>query len=90
MCVVGGELVNIKVIRTKAKQQLMAFADFAFGTNSYSVTLFPWVYERHAELLKQPTAFLVAGHKDDRGQIAAYLVSDVIDVAKELEEANAA
>lgn len=84
--VVGGEIIAIKVIRTKQSDQLMAFVDFAFGTNAYSVTLFPWAYERFSALLQRPTSFLVAGHKDSRNSIMAYEVSDVIDVVKELEE----
>jgi DNA polymerase-3 subunit alpha len=82
--VVGGEVVSVKVIKTKRTQELMAFVDFAFDVSSYSVTLFPWAYRRFQELLQRPTLFLVAGHKDKRGTIVGYEVSDVIDVAEEL------
>lgn len=88
--IVGGELVNLKVIKTKKTQELMAFADFAFDVNQYSVTLFPWAYAKFAEVLERHTAFLVAGHKDDRNQIMAYQISDVVDVADQEEESVAA
>lgn len=88
--VVGGEVVNVKVIHTRQSQEQMAFVDFAFGTDSYSVTLFPWAYRKFGPLLERPTAFLVAGHKDNRNSIMAYEISDVVDVVKELEEEEVA
>lgn len=84
-CIVGGEVVSVKTIMTK-RQEPMAFVDFAFGVTTYSVTLFPWAYKKYSHLLELPTAFLVAGHKDDRNQIIANIISDVADVTNEMEE----
>jgi hypothetical protein len=60
----------------------MAFVDMAFGTNTYNVTLFPGVYGKLSAELSKPTYFLVAGHKDNRDQIIAYDIRDVIEVAQ--------
>ena len=40
MCVVGGEITNVKVIKTRAGEQ-MAFVDVVYDANQYSCTLFP-------------------------------------------------
>jgi len=84
-CVVGGEVINVKVITTKQKKEKMAFVDVAHGSDVYSVTIFPWVYRNCSKLLSKPTILLIAGHKQTRNgqpQILAYEVRDVIKVAE--------
>ena len=81
-CVVGGEITNLKVINTK-KGDKMAFIDVAYDANQYSCTLFPKVYEQYTELLKRQTLFLIAGFKDNRGQIIVTELADVYSVAEE-------
>ena len=81
--VVGGEIVNIKVILTKKKKEPMAFIDVSYGTNQYSCTLFPYIYKQYSRLITRPTAFLIAGHRDDRGQIIVNEIADVVDLAEE-------
>lgn len=80
-CVIGGEITMVKKIETKRTKETMAFVDVEHGGNKWSVTLFPFAYKRYGHLLKEPTAFLFAGHKDDRGQLIAYDVKDVFEVA---------
>lgn len=79
--IIGGEITSVKVITTKKKKEPMAFVDFAFDVNQWSVTLFPYYYRQFAYLLNRPTALLVAGHKDAQGSIIAYDIKDVFDVA---------
>lgn len=82
-CVIGGEVINLKVIKTK-KGDAMAFVDLAFESNQWAVTVFPYAYQKYADLLKKPTALLIAGHKQLRNgqsQILAYDIKDVVDVA---------
>jgi len=83
-CVIGGEITNVKTIKTK-NGDAMAFIDVAFESFSWNVTIFPYLYTRVADLLKKPTAVLIAGHKQLRNgqsQILAYDIKDVMDVAK--------
>lgn len=82
-CIVGGEIINAKVIYTKKTKEQMAFLDVAYGTNQYACTLFPFAYKKYHQMLKVPTAFLFAGHKDDRGQIIVVEMADVVDVAED-------
>lgn len=81
-CVIGGEIINVKKIITKKGQQEMAFIDVAHGVNQWSVTMFAWVYKKFKHQLHKPTAFLFAGHKDDRGSFLVYDMQDVLEVAE--------
>ena len=81
--VVGGEIVNMRVIKTK-NDEPMAFVEFAHGVNHYRTTIFPGAYKSYHKLLSRPTTFLVAGHKDDRNSIIVAEIADVVDVAEEL------
>lgn len=83
-CVVGGEIINVKRIKTKNGDP-MAFIDVAFEANTWSLTVFPWVYGRFGNLLDKSTAFLFAGHKQTRNgasQILVYDIKDVVMVAE--------
>lgn len=81
--IIGGEIVNVKRIKTK-KDEVMAFIEVAYGVNQYNVTVFPYQYKDYGHLLDLPSAFLIAGHKDDRGQIMALEIREVVEVAEEL------
>jgi DNA polymerase III alpha subunit len=81
-CIVGGEVVNVKVIKTKQRQEEMAFVDVAHGVNQYNCTLFPYAYRQFHQLLDRPTALLFAGHKDRKGSILVNEVVDVVELAK--------
>lgn len=83
--VIGGEIINIKDIVTRKTKEPMGFIDVAYGANQYSCTLFPWVWKKYAHRLKEPTAFLISGHKDDRGQILVNEMVDVVQLAKDQE-----
>ena len=83
-CVIGGEIINHKVIQTKAKDK-MAFIDLAYEANQYSCTLFPKIYAQYEELLSKSALFLIAGYRDDRDSIVVTDVADVFEVAKEQE-----
>jgi DNA polymerase-3 subunit alpha len=80
--VVGGEITRLAPITTQNKQK-MAFADMVFGSDSYTLTLFPDQFREYGALLRQQTAFLVAGQKSDRGGIIANEIVDVVAVAEE-------
>jgi DNA polymerase III subunit alpha len=79
---VGGEITRLMPITTKGGDK-MAFADMVFGTNFYSLTLFPETYREYRELLKQQTAFMISGQKNDRGQITVNEMVDVVELAEE-------
>lgn len=79
-CTVGGEIVSTKIIRTKRKNELMAFLDVAYGADRYSCTLFPYQYKTFATLIKRPTLFLMSGQKDDSQGKLQIIVNDVVDV----------
>jgi DNA polymerase-3 subunit alpha len=81
-CVVGGEITHVKVISTKNGEQ-MAFFDLAYESHQYSCTLFPGFYRDYRELLKRQDLYLVAGYRDDRGQIIVTEMADVFSVASE-------
>jgi DNA polymerase-3 subunit alpha len=81
-CVVGGEIIDLKVIKTK-KGDSMAFVDLAYEANQYSCTFFPHTYEEYEELLKGQSLVMIGGYKDDRGQIVATEMADVFSVAEE-------
>ncbi|HWI67585.1 MAG TPA: DNA polymerase III subunit alpha [Nitrospiraceae bacterium] len=81
-CVVGGEVVSLKKIKTK-KGDDMAFIDVVYEANQYRCTLFPKTYAQHEELLKLETMFLISGFKDNRDQIVVIEVADVFSVAEE-------
>ena len=81
-CIVAGEVVSSKIIKTK-NDEMMAFLDIAYGTNHYRCTLFPFVYSQVYKLIERPTILLIAGHKDDRNQIIVNDVVDVVDAARE-------
>jgi len=81
-CIVGGEVVNTKITKTKAKRETMAFVDIAFGLNHYNCVFFPFMYVKYEELLKRPTVFLVSGHKGREGNVLVSELVDVIDVAE--------
>jgi DNA polymerase III subunit alpha len=83
-CVVGGEIINHKVIQTKAKDK-MAFIDVAYEANQYSCTLFPKIYAQYEELLSKSALFLIAGYRDDRDSIVVTDIADVFEVAEEQE-----
>lgn len=78
--VIGGEIVAVKTIKTK-KGDPMAFVDVVYGVNQWSCTFFNWAYKKFAAGFTDPTAFLLAGHKDDRGQILVYDMQDISEVA---------
>lgn len=79
--VVGGEIINTKVITTK-KGDLMAFADVVFGVNTYNLTFFPYYYKKFGHLLDLPGAWIFAGHKDKKNSIMVYDMEDVVEIAK--------
>jgi DNA polymerase-3 subunit alpha len=81
-CVVGGEIVHLKVIKT-SKGDWMAFADLAYETNQYSCTFFPKMYEEYEEMLKGQSLVMISGYKDDRDQIVAIEMADVFSIAEE-------
>jgi hypothetical protein len=81
-CIVGGEIVHLREHRTKTKRELMAFLDLSYGLNSYSVVLFPWVYNNFIDLLGRPTMFLISGKKGRKNTIVATEVVDVVEVAE--------
>jgi len=81
-CVVGGEIINLKVIKTSRGDD-MAFADLAYETNQYSCTFFPSFYSEYEELLKSQSLVMIGGFKDDRGQIVATEMADVFTLAEE-------
>lgn len=86
MVVVGGEVTNIKDIKT-SKGDPMGFVDFTFGASQFSCTLFPKVWDRYEELINTPGAFLVGGYKDaSRGsmQIIVTEIERVEEVAAEV------
>jgi DNA polymerase III subunit alpha len=83
-CVVGGEVVNVKVIKTKKKQESMAFVDLVFGTNTYSLTVFPYFYRQYHKLLTKATAILVVGNKGEKNEILVTHIDDVVQVAEEV------
>lgn len=83
-CVIGGEIINVKTIKTK-NGDTMAFVDVAFESNQWSVTVFPFAYQKYGALLTKPTALLIAGHKQLRNgqsQILAYDIKDAVLVAE--------
>jgi len=83
-CVVGGEVVSMKVIQTKQKKEDMAFVTLAFGANTYEVTFFPFVYQYCKDLLGlKDTAILVQGKKDPKGTILAADAIDVLELASD-------
>jgi DNA polymerase-3 subunit alpha len=88
-CVIGGEVTSKKEIKTKNGDK-MAFIDVAFGVNQWSVTLFPFIYERCHHLLTRPTVLLIAGHKQTRKDQSQILAFDVQDVMELLESEVAA
>ena len=61
----------------------MAFVDMVFGSDTYSLTFFPDQFREFSKLLKVQTAFLVSGQKNDRGQITANEIVDVVVLAEE-------
>jgi DNA polymerase III alpha subunit len=77
---VGGEVTRTSVITTKGGDK-MAFVDMAFGSDVYTLTFFPHTYRRDHKYLREPTAFLVRGRKNDRGAITVNDIFDVIEVA---------
>jgi DNA polymerase III alpha subunit len=79
---VGGEITRLSVITTKNKEK-MAFADIVFGSDTFNLTFFPEKFREYSTLLRHQTAFLVAGHKNDRGQITVSEIVDVIELAEE-------
>lgn len=78
----GGEITRFKPIRNKAGD-MMAFGDLVFGADQYNLTFFADAYKDFKDLVKQPTAFLISGCKNDRGEITVFEVVDVIEIAKE-------
>ena len=82
MCAIAGEITNVKEVVTKNKDK-MAFIDVAYEANRYACTLFPKTYEKYSELLKSQGLVMIAGFRDDRGQIVVLEIDDVFSVAKE-------
>jgi DNA polymerase III alpha subunit len=78
--IVGGEITRWKEITTKTGKK-MAFATLAFGADTYDLTFFPEVWKREKDYIKEPTAFMVKGNKNDRGSITVTDIFDVIEVA---------
>jgi DNA polymerase-3 subunit alpha len=60
---VGGEVVAIKEIKTRHGDP-MAFIDLAFGTDEYSLTLFPEQYAKYASILSEGNAVVIKGDWD--------------------------
>ena len=84
-CVVGGEIVNTKVITTK-KGEKMAFIDVAYGQNQYSCTLFPHQYQQFYKMIERPSIFFISGNKDDSRGATQIIVNDIVDVIEMAEE----
>jgi DNA polymerase-3 subunit alpha len=85
-CVVGGELVNVKVIKTK-KGDPMAFADLVWDYNRYNLTFFPEAYREYRNWLEEPVPFFVSGFKQERKEgsnIIAVEMAPVLEVAKDV------
>lgn len=80
--VVGGEITRFKPIRNR-NGDMMAFGDLVFGADQYQLTFFSEAYRDYAKLVKMPTAFLISGVKNDRGEITVFEVVDVVELAKE-------
>jgi DNA polymerase III subunit alpha len=86
LCIVGGELVNVKVIRTRAGDP-MAFADMVWDDNRYNLTFFPQAYREYKNWLEESVPFFVSGCKQQRKDgpnIIVNEMSPVIDVAKDV------
>jgi DNA polymerase III alpha subunit len=79
---VGGEITRLSVITTQLKEK-MAFADMMFGSDFYNLTIFADQFREYSKLLRQQTAFLVSGQKNDRGQITVNEIVDVVELAQE-------
>ena len=47
----------------------------------YSLTFFPDQFREYSKLIRQQTAFLVSGQKNDRGQITVNEIVDVVELA---------
>jgi hypothetical protein len=54
-----------------------------FGSDFYNLTFFPDQFREFSKLLRQQTAFLVSGQKNDRGQITVNEIVDVVELADE-------
>ena len=80
--VLGGEIPRFKPIRNKVGD-MMAFGDLVFGSDQYALTFFNDAYKEFQHLVKVPTAFLISGCKNDRGEITVFEVVDVVELAKE-------
>jgi DNA polymerase-3 subunit alpha len=80
--VVGGEITRFKPIRNK-RGDMMAFGDLVFGSDNYKLTFFTDAYRDFHRTVKSPTAFLISGVKNDRGEITVFEVVDVVELAKE-------
>ena len=67
--------------RAFSLRQAMAFVDIAFGINHYNCVFFPYLYNRYKDVLKQPTVFLVSGHKGRENNVLVSELVDVVEVA---------
>jgi DNA polymerase-3 subunit alpha len=86
-CVVGGELVNQRVIKTKNGDP-MAFADLVWEYNRYNLTFFPQAYRQYKNWLTAPEPFFVSGFKQTRREGSNIIVAEmapVIEVAKDVD-----
>lgn len=85
---IGGEVTNIKAIRTKNGDP-MAFLSLAFGTDVYRATMFPDSWARFGNEIKTGKIFLLEGVKQvDEKYGDNFIVSNVIS-AEELAAARA-
>jgi DNA polymerase III alpha subunit len=85
-CIVGGEIVNVKVIKTKNGDP-MAFADIVWLDNAYNLTIFPGAYREYKNWLNEPEPFFVSGYKQQRDKGPNIIVAEmaaVIDVARDV------
>ncbi|AKM79281.1 MAG: polymerase III catalytic subunit, DnaE type protein [Candidatus Beckwithbacteria bacterium GW2011_GWB1_47_15] len=66
----GGVLKNLKTIRTKKSNQLMAFAELEDETGTIELVIFPKVYAAAAKFLAPDRPLLITGKVDFKDKLA--------------------
>lgn len=81
-CVVGGEIVTIKEVKTRKTKELMAFVSLNFGVSNFEIPFFTNIYSKYRDLLHTTEPVFIACRKSERGSLIAIEAQLVTVVAE--------
>ena len=78
--IIAGEIVQIKFVKTKKDGKAMAMCTLSDGTSKLDAVIFPKVFERLHELLKNHAIILAKGQISKREDSLVFMIDNAVDL----------